>query len=224
MSSTSEVALIPWDPLSESHRLLLFKQRVECSWDMEKVEEIWRNEQIRGDKCIYWIVLPAADFVGEKHEKLFDTAVSINAAPRQPTQAKFIPIGHISVDSKNKKAERLDLDIPSEKVFWITSFFVLPQHQGKGIGRAAMTEIERIAIQEPLCAKTLMLDTVERGDQIREEFAIATYGRVPKVTNQEWYGRLGYRCVKIVQNYYDAKDRNGKVWDTKTIFMRKDLL
>lgn len=44
-----------------------------------------------------------------------------------------------------------------------------------------MTEIETIAIQEPLCAKTMMLDTVERGDQLREDFAIATYRRVPKV-------------------------------------------
>jgi hypothetical protein len=56
MSSTSEVTLIPWDPLSEPHRILLFKQRVECSWDMEMVQEIWRDEQIRGEKCIYWIV------------------------------------------------------------------------------------------------------------------------------------------------------------------------
>lgn len=43
-----------------------------------------------------------------------------------------------------------------------------------------MNEIERIATQEPLCAKTLMLDTVER-DQLREDFAKVTYGGVPKV-------------------------------------------
>jgi len=56
MDLTSEITLIPWDPLSESHRMLLFRQRVDCSWDMELVQEIWRDEQIRGDKCIYWIV------------------------------------------------------------------------------------------------------------------------------------------------------------------------
>ncbi|KAB8220226.1 hypothetical protein BDV33DRAFT_172716 [Aspergillus novoparasiticus] len=224
MSSTSEVTLIPWDPLSESHRTLLFKQRVECSWDMEMVQEIWKNQQIEGEKCIYWITLSSNDFVGEERETLIDTAVSINAAARQPTQEDFIPIGHISLDSKNKKAEKLDLDIPSENVFWIKSFFILHNLQGKGIGRATMNEIERIATREPLCAKTLMLDTVERGDQLREEFAKATYGGIPKITNQDWYSRRGYRSLKIVQNYYDSKDRNGKVWDTKTIFMRKDLL
>jgi GNAT superfamily N-acetyltransferase len=115
------------------------------------------------------------------HDALIDTAVSINAATRQPTQAEFIPIGHIALDSKNQKAKKIDLDIPAVKVFWITSFFVLPHHRGQGIGRAAMDEIERIAIQEPLCAKTLMLDTVEGKDQLREEFAKVTYGRVPKV-------------------------------------------
>ncbi|RAQ54280.1 hypothetical protein AFGD_005580 [Aspergillus flavus] len=224
MGATAEVTLIPWDPLSECHRTLLFKQRVECSWDMEMVQEIWRDQQIRGEKCIYWIALSTNDFVPEEREKLIDTAVSINAAARQPTQADFIPIGHISLDSKNKKAEKLDLDIPSNNVFWIKSFFILHNLQGKGIGGATMNEIERIATQEPLCAKTLMLDTVERGDQLREEFAKVTYGGVPKFTNQDWYSRRGYRSLKIVQNYYDSKDRNGKVWDTKTIFMRKDLV
>ncbi|KAE8344911.1 hypothetical protein BDV24DRAFT_171407 [Aspergillus arachidicola] len=224
MSATAEVTLIPWDPLSESHRTLLFKQRVECSWDMEMVQEIWRDQQIRGEKCIYWIALSVNDFGGEEREELIDTAVSIYAATRQPTQADFIPIGHISLDSKNKKAEKLDLDIPSENVFWIKSFFILHNLQGKGIGGATMNEIEGIAIREPLCAKTLMLDTVERGDQLREEFARATYGGIPKITNQDWYSRRGYRSLKIVQNYYDSKDRNGKAWDTKTIFMRKDLV
>ncbi|RMZ37322.1 hypothetical protein CA14_011559 [Aspergillus flavus] len=98
MSATAEVTLTPWDPLSECHRTLLFKQRVECSWDME-------------------MALSANDFGGGKREKLIDTAVSIYAATRQPTQADFIPIEHISLDSKNKKAEKLDLDIPSDNVF-----------------------------------------------------------------------------------------------------------
>lgn len=75
----------------------------------------------------------------------------------------------------------MDLDIPSDNVFWIKSFFILHNLQGKGIGGATMNEIERIATQEPLCAKTLMLDTVERGDQLREDFAKVTYGGVPKV-------------------------------------------
>ncbi|PYH85243.1 hypothetical protein BO82DRAFT_380849 [Aspergillus uvarum CBS 121591] len=224
MSSRTEATLIPWDPLSEPHRALLVKQRVECSWDMEMVQEIWRDEQIRGDKCIYWIVLPVDELVGGgERETLMDTAASISATPRQPTQAEFIPVGHIALDSNNKKAEKVDLGIGSEKVFWVKNFFVRHAFQSNGIGRAAMDEIERIAVREPLCAKTLMLDTVEREDQLREEFAKATYGRVPKIPNQDWYRSRGYGCLKIVQNYYDVPDKNGKIWDTKTVFMRKDL-
>lgn len=223
MDLTSEITLIPWDPLSESHRMLLVKQRVDCSWDMELVQEIWRDEQIRGDKCIYWIALSSNHSEGGDREKLLDTATSIYAAKREPTQAEFIPIGHIGLDSKNKKAEELDLEIPSEGAFWIKSFFVLHDFQGKGIGRVAMDEIERIAAQDPLNARILMLDTVERGDALREEFAKATYGGLQKVPNQDWYSRRGYRSLGIVQNYYHIKDKNGKVWDTKTIFMRRDL-
>jgi hypothetical protein len=35
---------------------------------------------------------------------------------------------------------------------------------------------EAMAVREPLLAKTLMLDTVQKDDQKREEFANATYG------------------------------------------------
>lgn len=112
---------------------------------------------------------------------LHDTATSINGVPREPSQAAVIPIGHISLDSKNKEAEQLGLDIPAEGVFWIKTFFVVQSVQSQGIGRAAMDEIESMAVREPLWARTLMLDTVQRDDQIREDFAKATYGAVPKV-------------------------------------------
>lgn len=44
-----------------------------------------------------------------------------------------------------------------------------------------MDEVENMAIQEPLFAKILMIDTVQNDDQKREDFAKATYGRIPKV-------------------------------------------
>ena len=116
-----------------------------------------------------------------RQETLEDTAAAINAIPRQPTKEIFIPIGHISLDSKNPEAEHIGLDLPSESVFWIKTFYVSQSIQGQGIGRAAMDEVEAMAVREPLVAKTLMLDTVQKDDQKREEFAIATYGGVPKV-------------------------------------------
>ncbi|KAJ5407923.1 hypothetical protein N7509_001806 [Penicillium cosmopolitanum] len=213
MSTKSRVTLYPWDPESSAHRHWLYKQRVECTWDQEKVETKWREQQIKGEKCLYWIIV----------EQLQDTAVSLNAVPRNPSQQAFVPIGHISLDSKNPEAAHLGLRIPSDAVYWIKTFFVQHHLQSKGIGRAAMDEVEAMAVNEPLSAKTLMLDTVEKGDQLREEFAKATYGGIPKVTNQDWYSRRGYQPIDIVQNYYDVRDRHGKRWDTKTIFMRKDI-
>lgn len=55
-NSKAKVSLYPWDPECPKHREWLYKQRVECSWDQEKVEEVWREQQKVGDKCIYWIV------------------------------------------------------------------------------------------------------------------------------------------------------------------------
>lgn len=112
---------------------------------------------------------------------LQDTATALNAFPRQPTKESFVPIGHISLDSKNPDAEHIGLDLPSENIFWIKSFYVGHAIQGQGIGRATMDEVEAMAVREPLSAKTLMLDTVQKDDQNSEEFANAAYGSVPKV-------------------------------------------
>ena len=56
MSLNSKISLIPWDANSPAHRQSLTKQRVECSWHHEKVEKVWREQQLNGEKCIYWIV------------------------------------------------------------------------------------------------------------------------------------------------------------------------
>ncbi|KAJ5294150.1 hypothetical protein N7508_008971 [Penicillium antarcticum] len=224
MGLTTKVNLFPWDPSSDLHVELLVTQRVECSWDQEKVETKWKGQQLRGEKCIYWIVLPSDDpQMASKDEKIQDTATTINAVARQPTKESFIPIGHISLDSKNVEAEHLDLDLPSGNIFWIKTFYIRQHIQGQGIGRAAMDEVESMAVREPLNARILMLDTVQKDDQKREEFANATYGGIPKSTNEDWYSRRGYRLIKTVQNYYRVEDKNGKVWDTKTVFMRKDI-
>lgn len=100
---------------------------------------------------------------------------------RHPSQQSFIPIGHISLDSKNPDAAGLGIEVPSDGVYWIKTFFVQHFLQSKGVGRAAMDEVEGMAVSPPLLAKTLMLDTVEKGDQLREDFAKATYNGIPKV-------------------------------------------
>ncbi|KAJ5681661.1 uncharacterized protein N7477_001601 [Penicillium maclennaniae] len=212
MASETKLALIPWDAKSETHRRWLYKQRVLCNWDWEKVEGEWKEKQIKGEKCMYWIVRQSHDSEGkdpqsdEGEEVLLDTADSVNGVTREPSQEVFVPIGHISLDSKNKDAEMVGLDIPSENVFWIKSFFILQSMQGQGTGRAAMDAVEKMASREPLCAQSLMLDTVTSKDQMREDFAMSTYGAIPKVvtctheSHFESVGQLtyGYRSqIKI---------------------------
>lgn len=173
-------------------------------------------------------------------EKLEDTAVTLNAVPRQPTKESLFPIGHISLDSYSPDVETFDLDIPSNGVFWIKTFYVDQSIQGQGIGRAAMDQVEDMAVREPLLAKTLMLDTMQKDDQKREDFALDQFGAIPKVrgvvhfeiaqfthflqvTNEEWYARRGYQLIKTIQNHYKPVAKNGSIWDIKTVFMRKDI-
>lgn len=87
--------------------------------------------------------------------------------PRAASNRRFIPVGHISLDAgKTSDASQLGIDLPSEGVFWISTFFVTRALQSKGIGRAAMDEIEAMATREPLRARTLMLNTVEKEAQL----------------------------------------------------------
>ncbi|KOS44902.1 hypothetical protein ACN38_g4140 [Penicillium nordicum] len=226
MGSSSKMTLFPWDPNSDIHLKCLVSQRAECGWDKGKVETKWNKQQLKGEKCIYWIVLPSDDSqaISPKNDEILqDTATTINAVSRQPTKENFIPIGHISLDSKNPDVEQIELNLPVENVFWIKTFFIRRSIQGKGIGRAAMDEVESMAVREPLLAKILMLDTVQKDDQKREDFAKVTYGGIPKTTNEEWYARRGYQLIKTVKDYYREPDRNGKVWDMRTVFMRKDI-
>ncbi|GKZ35235.1 hypothetical protein AbraIFM66950_005829 [Aspergillus brasiliensis] len=218
MSSKSTVSLVPWDPESISHRRVLYEQRVECTWHQEKAEKEWRELQLRGTKCVLLDCLRPPP----RHRP-----IHLNAVPRTPSHTTFIPIGHISLDSENPDTnESIQLDdIPtSHAYYWIKTFYVIQAVQSQNVGRAAMDQVEEMAVREPLNARSSLLDTVHAEDQLREEFAIVTYGRVPKVANQVWYARRGYRLIRIVPNHYkDISDKNGKYWDTRTVVLRKDI-
>jgi GNAT superfamily N-acetyltransferase len=56
-----------------------------------------------------------------------------------------------------------------EGLYWISNFYVSRALQGSGLGRAAMDTVENLAISEPLCAKTLALNAINKDDPEREE-------------------------------------------------------
>ena len=78
-------------------------------------------------------------------------------------------------------AEQLDLDMPATGAIWIKGLYVSHALQGSGLGNSAMDALEDLVTKEPLCARTIMLDTVSKKDQLNKEFAANFYGYIPKV-------------------------------------------
>ncbi|KAL2114008.1 hypothetical protein VUR80DRAFT_1304 [Thermomyces stellatus] len=231
--SRTTVELIPWDHESREHRDRLIDQRIACGWHSDKVQGEWKDEQRAGAKCIYWLAIPKDNPNYESCVKthnasypkqaspLVDTAISVRGTDRNPTHQSFHPVGHVSLDMRFPAAESLDLDLPETGAIWIKTLYVSNALQSSGIGRAAMDAVEAMATEEPICARTLMLDTVCKEDQMREDFARGFYGYVPKIANEDWYGRRGYRIVARVPGFYKEVDQ-GK-WKITTVFMRMDL-
>ncbi|KAM0424824.1 hypothetical protein ACHAPT_009880 [Fusarium lateritium] len=191
-----QLLLVPWDPESPEHIARLIEQRVQCGWNSELVETKWRAKQSSGNKCIYWITLSPDDastqdtlqlhfdqfptlITMKEKVPLVDTATSIRTKPRTPTQAPIYPVGHISLDDENAEAVHLGLDLPEKGVYWIKTFYVSKALQSKGIGRAAMDIAEAMAVNEPLCATTLALDTLHKDDS--NTLAQKETGQLPKV-------------------------------------------
>ncbi|KAF6811500.1 hypothetical protein CMUS01_13243 [Colletotrichum musicola] len=232
--SKIQVKLFPFDADSPEHFTRMVDQRTECGWSFDLVPA-WQKYQRSGLKCIYWIALdstnPSVDALVSKHiahfpkekEPLHDTATSIRAVARTPPGTSFHPVGHISLDTDNPPTRRLHLPIPEETVYWIKSLFVSYALQGAGIGRAAMDEVEASAARAPLCARVLMLDTVAKEDQHREELLTQLPGKPPAMSTQEWYARRGYRLIHKELDFYPDLDKDGKPLGRSTVFMRKDL-
>lgn len=155
---------------------------------------------------------------------LVDTASTIRAVARTAPGVSFRPVGHIAVDDSQPALLTYGFDIPVVGAFWIKSLYISYPLQSAGVGRAAMDAIEKLATEPPLSARHLLIDTLHREDQLNEEIALAYHGAVPKVANQDWYARRGYRLIgEILNHYNDGEDSEGKKWDLRTVLLRRDL-
>ncbi|KAK9372528.1 uncharacterized protein V1513DRAFT_451977 [Lipomyces chichibuensis] len=232
-SGKSKVILVPWDPNSSEHRQRLYEQRVACGWKEDMIGK-WQGLQREGKMTIQWVVLtdddPARDsklaqhimqFPAEK-ESILDSATSFGGMPRllPDSPYSFIPVGHISLDSEHPDPS---LANPSEGLYCISTFYISRALQSCGLGRAAMDTVERIAIEEPLCAKTLALDTQAREQALNVEMWKAFKLSPPKVSNQDWYERRGYKVYKRMENNYAVADPAGKVWHISAVCMKKSV-
>lgn len=74
-------------------------------------------------------------------------------------------MGHIALDTRYPEIEPLNLEVPTEATIWIKSLYISSPLRSVGLGRAAMDKLEAMATNEPLSARTLMLDTMQKDDQ-----------------------------------------------------------
>ena len=59
--------------------------------------------------------------------------------------------------------------VDMEGLYWISNFYVSRALQGSGLGSATLDTIETIATSEPLNAKTLAMNAINKHDPGREE-------------------------------------------------------
>lgn len=106
----------------------------------------------------------------EEREPLVDSAIFYGAKPRivPLPQRTFIPIGHICL-GRITDYEARGFVKREEGLYWISNFYVSRALQGNGLGGAAMDTVENLAISEPLCAKSLGLNAINKNDPGREE-------------------------------------------------------
>jgi GNAT superfamily N-acetyltransferase len=122
-----------------------------------------------------------------------DTARSLAGKPRtrSPFLDAFIPIGHISLDFYHPDQSLAD---PTKGIFYISTFYVSHALQGGGIGRAAMDAVENMAIEPPLCAKVLALDTLAREQALDADFWKDVQWQMPKVSRY----LVDIRCIMLI--------------------------
>lgn len=167
--------------------------------EQSQVDELVRQRKICG-----WKTRPS-DMVSwkERTEARATTLFWI-----KPTAQPDLRVGHISLD-------KIDDDPSSMK---IADLFVLPEHRGGGIARAAFKAMEEMATTEPYGSekcRNLLVDTLSKkyseDEEMRLEYNQLT-GTWPKpkgTTNEEWYGRMGYMTYKEKPTYPEREGQPG---------------
>jgi hypothetical protein len=75
----------------------------------------------------------------------------------------------------------LGISIPEDGAYWIKSLYVLFRLRSSGIARAAMDQVEKEAIDPPLNARHILMDTVHKDNARDPAMSDAFYGGPPKV-------------------------------------------
>lgn len=155
-----------------------------------------------------------------------DTATTHWQQPRTPTNRAFIPIGHVALDLRPE--ENAHLKLTDEGIVWVAGLYISWALQSHGFGREAMGVVERIASQEPLNAKWIVLDTMPKDQQMKSAFIEKVYtaqGKPnPAVPTQDWYEKQGYEAfARDVAMYKWENAITGETEDFDYLYLRKKL-
>ncbi|KAK7705310.1 hypothetical protein SLS64_008147 [Diaporthe eres] len=180
-------------------------------------EESQVDELLRQRKICGWKTRPSDMTSWKKRAEAQETTLFWIRPAAQPDHR----VGHIS----------LDMVSGDPSTFKIADLFVLPEHRGGGIARAAFQAVEGMATGEPYGSekcRTLLVDTLSRKYSYDEEMwreYVQMTGVEPKpkgATNEEWYGRMGYVTYKEEPAYPEVEGRSGGKLLLAS-FMKKEL-
>ncbi|KAG8988651.1 hypothetical protein FRB90_002612 [Tulasnella sp. 427] len=161
-NSVPKIHLRPWivgSNSSDADMKEVQNQRIACGWNYERVP-IWQDEIQRGYRRLWFIHIQTPEPLGEPAGmislNLYDPVDSSVANLRAPPP---------------HTGDRVE----------IGSLFVYPKHRRRGIGEAAIRELERVA--EEVGADTITMNTAAVGESMRR------------------YERMGYRQYKKERKY-----------------------
>ncbi|KAI1763660.1 hypothetical protein GGR53DRAFT_497035 [Hypoxylon sp. FL1150] len=235
-----KIELVPWDHMSPEHVQRMYDQRVACGW-REKEVPLWVEAAKRGGKGFYWALLsdavPDREKLLEKHIETYpkeaaplrDTAAEIRLVPRQPTNAEFVPIGHVAVDI-HEPEEDAKLELPPTGTVWIHQLYISRALHRGGFGAGTMAKIETLATQTPMNAKIMALDTISKEMQTVPAFRDVLYGKgegripLPAISNEDWYTGLGYTAFKREKNAFTSEPKQGLSVSIDIVYMKKAIV
>ncbi|KAI0873578.1 hypothetical protein GGS24DRAFT_386104 [Hypoxylon argillaceum] len=259
-TAAPKVNLIPWDHTSEAHVERLIAQRKACGWGADEVVSSWVPRAEKGLKTMFWVVLtdslPDREQLHQAHKEkypnettpLHDTARSLNLTPREPSGVAFVPIGHVAMnnDPTPDLAEHASRLLPETGVYWISSLYISPTMQARGLGRAVMSHLESLVAQgsphttasgppppteglppAALAGTTIALDTPPKewhtGTWALDNFWDPLGLPRPKISNQEWYQQQGYAVFAELPAHRPTEMPSGVVTDVPLLLLKKVL-
>ena len=216
MASPSANQILELEPV-DLHDTLQFaelqRQRVLCGWSHStSVIEGWRADNDDKTQAMFWVV-PA----------------SLSEIPPPRRYA-----GHIAMSKKTYDNKGVDDVLPEPNVMDLGTLFILPEHRGQGLAKAAVQTLEGMAKVEPhgwAGCKVMTLNTLARRYVEEDEWRkvaeiphrlLGAELPVKGASNEDWYARMGYVTWKEVP-LYPAWNEDGSEFTFDASFMWKVL-